>query len=163
MRYLSFDPAASSAACSRGDKLAAAASATLPPVTFRRAERREICGFMDDNIVRRANKGTDNFRVSEAGQLRQMFKVPVARQQHQVIMQACQREPLRLTEVVDADQKSPLGDELGRDLPVGTAEGQTQKSGSIRPPVSYRFNRDTRGVDVKHIQSDAVASYRMLE
>jgi hypothetical protein len=78
-------------------------------------------------------------------------------------MQAYQREPLKLTEVVDADQKSPLGDELGRDLPVGTAEGQTQKSGSIRPPVSYRFNRDPRGVDVKRIQSDAVASYRMLE
>src|SRR5947207_14992266 len=48
MWYLSFAPTASSAACNRVDKLAAAAKAKLPLVTFRRAERREICGFMGE-------------------------------------------------------------------------------------------------------------------
>src|SRR5271166_2021728 len=46
MRYLSFEPTASSAACSRRDKLAAAARATVPLVTLRRAERRDKVFFM---------------------------------------------------------------------------------------------------------------------
>lgn len=46
MRYLSLEPSASSAACSRRERLVAAASATVPPVTFRRAERRDMEFFM---------------------------------------------------------------------------------------------------------------------
>src|SRR6266496_3062807 len=46
MRYLSLEPTASSAACRRRDKLAAAAKATVPPVTLRRADRRDKVFFM---------------------------------------------------------------------------------------------------------------------
>src|SRR2546423_13051084 len=46
MRPLSFGPAILSAARRRWDKLTAAATAAVPPVIFRRAERREIFWFM---------------------------------------------------------------------------------------------------------------------
>src|ERR1017187_630674 len=67
MLPLSLGRAASSAAWRRCEKLAAAARAAVPPVSLRRAERRERVSFMGASLNRERRQGQQIFCGAQRG------------------------------------------------------------------------------------------------